>query len=63
MLEALAVWIIVLITNLGEIFSKPSVDLWAKHLTMSIISLEVVGAYLCADFIRSRHWLATILLT
>ena len=32
-----------LITNLDEILSKPCVDLGAKHLTMLIISLEVVS--------------------
>ena len=43
MLKTLAVWLIVLITNLDEILSKPCVDLATKHLTMLIISLEVVG--------------------
>ena len=43
MRQTLAVWLIVLITNLDETLSKLCVKLRAKNLTMLIISLEVVG--------------------
>ena len=42
-LKTLAVWLIVLISNLDKILSKPCVYFGTKYLTMLIISLKVKG--------------------